>query len=356
MGDVDAELRVQCSMLTPSSVRCDPERGARLARPPPCHARGAAKPAERVVPEAVVVGLIEECAVQIEQQRVDAGQFGIRSGAVHESGDIIRTRNECSTEPLVDFHTHSHCSDGVLSPAALVDARGPAAWACSRSPITTPPPARRGPRPRAMRHGIRFVPGVELSWAWLGANDPRRRAARSTSACRTHGVSRRVLVRRQRASRDRRATRMRARLPGRELAAAAAACHAPTRLHLARVLVAARPRAGHAGSLRSPAEPRSAGHVPAEWPASESAMTDCAKAAPSPCWPIHTVIGSRRGSSRTRRRIRSRRRALEASMAGMSPNDADRIASPAAASSCAPRWRPISTTRPAVAPLGRWLS
>ena len=32
---------------------------------------------------------------------------------------------DAAPEPLVDFHTHSHYSDGVLAPAALVErARG----------------------------------------------------------------------------------------------------------------------------------------------------------------------------------------------------------------------------------------
>ena len=64
----------------------------------------------------------------------------------------------------------------------------------------------------------------------------------------------------------------RARLPGRELAAIAASSAAPTRLHLARLLVAR-------GFARDTQEAfdrwlnrNTPGHVPAEWPTFEAAM------------------------------------------------------------------------------------
>jgi predicted metal-dependent phosphoesterase TrpH len=122
----------------------------------------------------------------------------------------------------------------------------------------------------------------------------------------------------------------RARLPGRELAEEAASrSAAPTRLHLARLLVAR-------GFARETQEAfdrwlnrDTPGHVPAEWPTLEQAMAAlrvsggiAVLAHPhryrASAGQLRELVAAFAGLGGV---------ALEASMAGMSPNDADRIAS-----------------------------
>ena len=80
---------------------------------------------------------------------------------------MIRGLN-ADSEPLVDFHTHSLCSDGVLSPATLVErarARNVATLALTDHDTTAGLDEARAACAGA---GIRFVPGVELSASWRG--------------------------------------------------------------------------------------------------------------------------------------------------------------------------------------------
>ena len=64
---------------------------------------------------------------------------------------------DASTEILVDFHTHSHFSDGVLAPAALVErARTRKVGILALTDHDTS--RARAARTPAFR-GIRFVPG-----------------------------------------------------------------------------------------------------------------------------------------------------------------------------------------------------
>ena len=145
---------------------------------------------------------------------------------------------------------------------------------------------------------MRFVPGVELSANWRGQTihivgleiDERHGGMQAHLS--------RVLERRQaRLGEIGERLEKRARLPGRELAAAAATCAAPTRLHLARLLVAR-------GFARDTQEAfdrwlnrDKPGHVPAEWPSLANRPWPCyATAAPSRCWPIRIAIGSRPGN------------------------------------------------------------
>ena len=121
----------------------------------------------------------------------------------------------------------------------------------------------------------------------------------------------------------------RARLPGRELAANAAAGAAPTRLHLARLLVAR----GHARDTQEAFDRwlnrNMPGHVPAEWPSLEEAMKTLGE---SGGVAVLAHPHRYRASAGQLRELTAAfadhgGAALEASMAGMSPNDAERIAS-----------------------------
>ena len=120
-----------------------------------------------------------------------------------------------------------------------------------------------------------------------------------------------------------------ARLPGRELAAAAGDCPSPTRLHLARLLV----ERGHARDTQEAFDRwlnrDKAGHVPAEWPEFATAMAVLrdSGAVPVLAHPHRYRLSSGQLRELTATFAQEGGAALEASMAGMSLNDADRIAS-----------------------------
>ncbi|HET7809755.1 MAG TPA: PHP domain-containing protein [Steroidobacteraceae bacterium] len=232
-------------------------------------------------------------------------------------------------ETLVDFHTHSDCSDGVLPPAQLVErarGRGVDVLALTDHDTTAGLDAARVGSAAA---GIRFVPGVELSASWRGQTihlvglqiDARQ------AALQAH-LGRVLARRRSRLAEIGERLEKRARLPGRELAALAGQGTAPTRLNLARLLV-------ERGFARETQEAfdrwlnrDTAGHVPPEWPTLDEAMTALRdngavavmahphryRASAGQLRELTAAFADRGG------------RALEASMAGMSPNDAERIA------------------------------
>ena len=237
---------------------------------------------------------------------------------------------DASTEPLVDFHTHSHYSDGVLSPAALVErahARNVGTLALTDHDTVAGLAEARAACGTA---GMRFIPGVELSAQWrqqtihiVGLQvDPTH------AGFNTHldGV---LARRRARLGEIGERLEKRARLPGRELAALAAHTTAPTRLHLARLLV----ERGHARDTQDAFDrwlnKDKAGHVPAEWPAFADAMAVLrdSGALPVLAHPHRYRLSSGGLRELVAAFVQEGGVALEASMAGMSPNDADRIAS-----------------------------
>ena len=178
--------------------------------------------------------------------------------------------------------------------------------------------------------GIRFVPGVELSANWRGQTIHIVGLQVDESHAGFNSHLNAVLERRQTRLReigDR--LEKRARLPGRELAARAASATAPTRMHLARLLV----EGGHARDTQEAFDRwlnrDKAGHVPAEWPAFAAAMgilrDSCA--IPVLAHPHRYRLSSGGLRELTAAFVQEGGAALEASMAGMSPNDADRIAS-----------------------------
>ncbi len=233
-------------------------------------------------------------------------------------------------ETLVDFHTHSHYSDGVLPPAQLVEratARGVSLLALTDHDTTAGLPEARAACEAA---AIRFVPGVELSATWRGQTihivgldiDERHAGLRSHMAD--------VLARRQSRLREMgERLEKRARLPGRELAARAAGCAAPTRLHLARLLVERGFARDSQQAFDRYLNRDTPGHVPANWPTFDEAM---AVLRDSGAVAVLAHPHRYRASAGHLRELtaafaQAGGKALEASMAGMSPNDAKRIAS-----------------------------
>jgi hypothetical protein len=266
---------------------------------------------------------------------------------------------DASTEPLVDFHTHSHYSDGVLSPAALVErARGRNVGTLAltdHDTIAGLPEARAA----CEAAGLRFIAGVELSAQWRGQTIHLvGLQIDATHAAFNEHLAGVLARRRARLAEIGERLEKRARLPGRELAALAAGATAPTRLHLARVLV----QRGHAKDTQDAFDRwlnrDTAGHVPAEWPALSAAM---AVLRDSGALPVLAHPHRYRLSSGGLRELvaafaQEGGVALEASMAGMSPNDADRIGS------LCRRFKLLASMGsdfhdPAVPwnPLGRWL-
>jgi 3',5'-nucleoside bisphosphate phosphatase len=235
-----------------------------------------------------------------------------------------------SSELLVDFHTHSHCSDGVLSPAALVERAGSRRVGTLALTDHDTTAGLAEARAACEAASIRFVPGVEFSAGWRGQtihvvglelNEAHPGLCRHLEAVRTR--------RRERLAEIGERLAKRTRLPGRELAAAAAESPSPTRLHLARLLV----QQGHARDTQDAFDRwlnrDKAGHVPAQWPEFEvvmSVLRDSGALAVL-AHPHRYRLSSGKLRELTAEFAQSGGVALEASMAGMSPNDADRIAS-----------------------------
>jgi predicted metal-dependent phosphoesterase TrpH len=237
---------------------------------------------------------------------------------------------DATPEPLVDFHTHSHYSDGVLAPAALVErARTRNVGTLSLTDHDTTAGLAEASA-ACVASQIRFVPGVELSAQWRGQtiHIVGLQVDESHAGFSSHLDA--VLRRRQERLREiGERLEKRARLPGRELAARAAQATAPTRLHLARLLV----EKGHARDTQEAFDRwlnrDKAGHVPAEWPAFVAAMAVLrdSGAIPVLAHPHRYRLSAGQLRELTALFAQEGGVALEASMAGMSPNDSDRIAS-----------------------------
>jgi predicted metal-dependent phosphoesterase TrpH len=237
---------------------------------------------------------------------------------------------DATPENLVDFHTHSHYSDGVLAPAALVErakTRRVGTLALTDHDTTA---GLAEARAACTASQIHFVPGVELSAQWRGQtiHIVGLQVDESHAGFNSHLDA--VLQRRQERLREiGERLEKRARLPGRELAARAAKATAPTRLHLARLLV----EGGHARDTQEAFDRwlnrDKAGHVPAEWPdlAAAMAVLRDSGAIAVLAHPHRYRLSAGQLRELCAAFVQEGGAALEASMAGMSPNDADRIAS-----------------------------
>ncbi len=230
----------------------------------------------------------------------------------------------------VDLHTHSLHSDGVLSPAdlvALAVARGVTLLALTDHDTTAGCAEARTACDAA---GIRFIAGIELSTQWRGqaihvvglgvdADSPALAAQVGEIARRRHE---RILAIGERLA-------ARGRIAGRDVVAhALAAGGIPTRMHLARSLVAL----GHAEGTQQAFDKwlgrGRPGHVPVEWPALGEALPRLAGACRA------TVLAHPHRYKLSGGALRALATefaadggtGLEVSMAGMGPGDHERIA------------------------------
>jgi predicted metal-dependent phosphoesterase TrpH len=229
----------------------------------------------------------------------------------------------------IDLHTHSHCSDGVLAPAALV------ALAAERKvellALTDHDTAVGCDEARTACevHDIRFVPGVELSCLWRGREIHviGLNLERSHPPFIAHCAAVLELRRQRITAMARRLSH--AGLPGDALAAEALAAASPTRTHLARGLYSR----GLASSVQAGFDRwlgrGRPGYVGAQWP-DLAAAVHCIVAAAGAAVLAHPH--RYRVSSGVLRELLADFKAaggsgLEVSLAGMGPGDADRVAS-----------------------------
>jgi predicted metal-dependent phosphoesterase TrpH len=169
--------------------------------------------------------------------------------------------------PVIDLHTHSNCSDGALTPAQLVE-RAAAAGVdvlalTDHDTVAGLTEAQR----EADRHGVKMVPGVEISASWraqsihvLGlwidpASDPFMLQLRGQADLRRARMSK-ICGRLAKLG-----------LPGDELLSAVEAQPGlPTRSHLAEALVAGGHIARADDAFRKYLGKGKAAHVAADWP------------------------------------------------------------------------------------------
>lgn len=167
----------------------------------------------------------------------------------------------------IDLHTHSNCSDGVLCPADLV-ARAAAAGVevlalTDHDTVAGLEEAQRS----AGSHGLRLVPGVEVSASWRSQSihvlglwiDPAAADFRASLAAQ--GERRQARLRKM-------CERLgKLGLPGEQLLAAVqAAPGLPTRAHLAKALAADGHVASFDEAFRKYLGQGKSANVAAEWP------------------------------------------------------------------------------------------
>ncbi len=231
---------------------------------------------------------------------------------------------------LVDLHTHSRHSDGTLTPEELVAlAAGRKLELLALTDHDTIAGCAAAAR-ACEAVGIDFIPGVELSCGWRDREIHVVGLAIDTAnAALTAHLERVVAMRRERIRAIATKLRDAGVVPQTDLAAdVLAGTDVPTRTHLARRLVelGAAPTLQHAFD-RHLARGRS-GHVRAEWPALEAAI-EVIRAAGGIAVLAH-AHRYRCSSGQLDELCAAFRAAggegLEVSLAGLSPNDYDRLA------------------------------
>ncbi|MGA8707595.1 MAG: PHP domain-containing protein [Steroidobacteraceae bacterium] len=226
----------------------------------------------------------------------------------------------------IDLHTHSQYSDGLLSPAALVEL---AARREVRLLALTDHDTIAGCAAAASaceQHGICFVPGIELSCDWqqreihvvgLGLDV-------ENAALQAHCAAVRERRRERMLAMARKLTR--AGLPGETLAQAALTAASPTRTHLARAMC----RHGIARDMQQAFDRwlkrgRPA-HVAAHWPALEAAVRCIIGAGGTAvlAHPHRYPLSHGQLRQLTADFAAAGGGGIEVSLAGMAPKDADR--------------------------------
>jgi 3',5'-nucleoside bisphosphate phosphatase len=173
----------------------------------------------------------------------------------------------------IDLHTHSNCSDGSLTPTALVElaaASGVEVMALTDHDTVA---GLAEAEHAAGAQGLKLVPGVEISasWRaqaihvlalWIDPAAPELRALLQTQGERRRERMRRICSRLNKL-----------KLPGAELLAAVETHRGlPTRAHLAQALVAGGHAASADAAFRKYLGKGKAAHVAADWPALEEVV------------------------------------------------------------------------------------
>lgn len=177
-------------------------------------------------------------------------------------------------DALIDLHTHSHCSDGTLPPSELVAAaaaRGVAVLALTDHD-TTAGLAEAGLA--AATAGMQLIPGVEITAGWRGQeiHIVGLGIDAASPALQQH-LATLLAIRRTRISAIGAKLARQRHFGGRDPAQAVLRdAPVPTRMHLARELVAA----GDASSAQNAFDRwlgrGTVGHVPQEWPGIDAAI------------------------------------------------------------------------------------
>jgi hypothetical protein len=231
-------------------------------------------------------------------------------------------------EARIDLHTHSNCSDGVLAPAALVTLAAQRQVALLALTDHDTVEGCNEARDACKAHGIRFVPGAELTCLWRGREihviGLNLDVAQQLFIAHCSTV---LELRRQRiTAMSERLTR--AGLPGAALSSAALAAASPTRAHLARALCAL----GLASSVQAAFDRwlkrGQPGYVASQWPqlaAAVQCIVDAGGLAvlahPHRYQVSNGVLRELLGEFKA-----AGGAGLEVSLAGIGPSDADRLA------------------------------
>jgi predicted metal-dependent phosphoesterase TrpH len=235
-------------------------------------------------------------------------------------------------DTLIDLHTHSSHSDGVLEPAqlvALAAARGIAMLALTDHDTTA---GLDEARAAAQAAGMRFVNGVEITAGWRGQEihlvglglDPRAVPLQRHLAHLVELRRARILAIGARLARH-----PRLRTAGPDLAAdLLARAGVPTRAHLARALVAAGLAESTQDAFTRWLGRDTVGHVPQQWPGIDAAI-GAIRAAGGHAVLAHAqryrlsagALGNLCAEFRAQGGA-----ALEVNLPSLSPNDYDRLA------------------------------
>ena len=239
------------------------------------------------------------------------------------------TMTDMTPPARIDLHTHSRCSDGTLTPTALVElAAGRHVGMLALTDHDTMVGCDEA-RAACQTHHIHFISGVELTCQWrerevhiIGLNIDTRQPD-LVAHCEHLAQLRRERI-------ERMAERLsRAGLPGTVLAAAALAAASPTRMHLARALC-------DQGFARSTQEAfdrylqRGApGHSAAQWPELDSVVRCIVQSGGIAvlAHPHRYTLSAGRLRELVGQFKAEGGAGLELSLAGMSPACADRAAS-----------------------------